>query len=239
VLEKPVVDRVARAVEQRRFGLLQQVRLPPVVRDLAAVVLMDYALYAWHVLTHRVPALWRFHVVHHADLDMDTTTAIRFHFAEMAVSVPYRAAQVGLLGVGPRALSMWQTFLFVSILFHHSNLRLPLWLERPLSAFIVTPRMHTVHHSIVEDEVDSNWSSGFTVWDWLHGTLRRDIREHEVDIGVAAFRRERDVTLPKLVEMPFVEQPPTHLLPDGTRPERTSATGGDLWRDRTRAASRT
>src|SRR5215208_1822575 len=103
---------------------------------------MDYTLYLWHMLTHRVPALWRFHQVHHCDLDMDASTALRFHFAEMAISVPYRAAQVAVLGVAPRPLSIWQTFLFVSILFHHSNLRLPLWLERRLSWMIVTPRMH-------------------------------------------------------------------------------------------------
>jgi sterol desaturase/sphingolipid hydroxylase (fatty acid hydroxylase superfamily) len=77
-----------------------------------AAALMDYTLYLWHVLTHRVPFLWRFHAVHHADLDLSATTALRFHFAEMAVSVPYRAAQVALLGVGPRARSVWQTFLY-------------------------------------------------------------------------------------------------------------------------------
>lgn len=117
-LERPVVDPLAREVERHRWGLLKQLKLPPLIETALAILLMDYTLYLWHMLTHRVPALWRFHQVHHCDLDMDASTALRFHFAEMAISVPYRAAQVAVLGVAPRPLSIWQTFLFVSILFH-------------------------------------------------------------------------------------------------------------------------
>ena len=108
----------------------------------APVIMMDYTLYCWHVLIHRVPALWRFHAVHHVDLDMDASTALRFHFGEMAMSVPYRAAQVAMIGVSPRALSIWQALLFLSVMFHHSNVRLPRSFERWLVRFIVTPRMH-------------------------------------------------------------------------------------------------
>ena len=223
-LEKPVVDPLSRMVQRKRWGLLKQLRLRPWAETALAVLLMDYTLYLWHVLTHRVPALWRIHVVHHADLDMDASTALRFHFAEMAVSVPYRAAQVALLGVAPRPLSIWQTFLFACILFHHSNLRLPLRLERRLVRVVVTPRMHGIHHSIVEEEVDSNWSSGLTIWDRLHGTLRLDVPQNEIEIGVAAYRDPEQVTLLKLVEMPFVAQPPTLLLPNGEKPVRRRST---------------
>ena len=223
-LEKPVVDPLSRMVQRKRWGLLKQLRLRPWAETALAVLLMDYTLYLWHVLTHRVPALWRIHVVHHADLDMDASTALRFHFAEMAVSVPYRAAQVALLGVAPRPLSIWQTFLFACILFHHSNLRLPLRLERRLVRVVVTPRMHGIHHSIVEEEVDSNWSSGLTIWDRLHGTLRLDVPQSEIEIGVAAYRDPEQVTLLKLVEMPFVAQPPTLLLPNGEKPVRRRST---------------
>ncbi|MFC1457954.1 sterol desaturase family protein [Microvirga arabica] len=232
LLENPVVDPLSRMVEERRWGLLKRVDLPPLAETLLAVVLMDYTLYLWHVLTHRVPFLWRFHVVHHCDLDMDASTAIRFHFAEMAVSVPYRAAQVALLGVAPRPLSIWQTFVFVSIMFHHSNVRLPLWLERRLASLVVTPRMHGIHHSIVDEEMNSNWSSGLTVWDWLHGTLRLDVPQDEIDLGVPAYRDPDEVTLRRLVEMPFVDQPPTLLLPNGEKPRRPRSadniTGGPL-----------
>jgi sterol desaturase/sphingolipid hydroxylase (fatty acid hydroxylase superfamily) len=220
VLEKPVVDPLSRMVARRRWGLLKRVDLPPWAETVLAVALMDYTLYLWHVLAHRTPALWRFHIVHHCDLDMDASTALRFHAGEMALSVPYRAAQVALIGVAPRPLSIWQTFLFVSILFHHSNLRLPTWLERRAAWLIVTPRMHGIHHSIIEEETSSNWSSGFTVWDWLHGTLRLDVPQHEIEIGVPAYRDPEEVTLPKLIEMPFEDQPPTWVLPNGEKPTR-------------------
>jgi sterol desaturase/sphingolipid hydroxylase (fatty acid hydroxylase superfamily) len=227
-LEKPVVEPLSRLVEKRRWGLLKRFDLPAPVETAMAIVLMDYTLYVWHVLTHKVPFLWRFHVVHHCDLDLDASTALRFHFTEMALSVPWRAAQVGVLGIAPRPLSIWQTFLFVSILFHHSNLRMPQWLERRLSPFIVTPRMHGIHHSIIEEETNSNWSSGFTIWDRLHRTLRLDIPQHEIEIGVPAYRSPDQVTLPRLVEMPFTEQPPSGLLPSGEKPARHTPSGSDL-----------
>ena len=220
MLEKPVVEPLARVVERRRIGLLQRVPLPRALEIPAAVLLMDYTLYLWHVLVHRVPALWRFHKVHHVDLDMDASTALRFHFGEMALSVPYRAAQVALLGVGPRALSIWQTFLFLSIMFHHSNVRLPPAIERHLVRVIVTPRMHEIHHSIVQEETDSNWSSGFTIWDWLHRSLRLDIPESDIDIGIPAYRTPDEVKLPRLVQMPFEQQRPSWQLPGGERPRR-------------------
>jgi sterol desaturase/sphingolipid hydroxylase (fatty acid hydroxylase superfamily) len=169
VAERPVVSPLAALVECRRWGLLQRVLLPPWVEMPLALVLLDYTLYIWHVLMHRVSWLWRFHVVHHIDLDLDTSTALRFHFGELVLSVGWRAGQVMLLGVSPVALSAWQTALFLSVLFHHANVRLPLWLERWLVRFIVTPRMHGIHHSIVQEETNANWSSGLTLWDWLHG----------------------------------------------------------------------
>jgi sterol desaturase/sphingolipid hydroxylase (fatty acid hydroxylase superfamily) len=222
--EAPVVEPLARLVHRRCVGLLPRLHLPRAVDTFAAVLLLDYTLYLWHVLTHRVSALWRFHVVHHADLDLDATTALRFHFGELALSVPYRAAQIAVIGVSPRALSMWQTALLVSILFHHSNIRLPLSIERWLCRIVVTPRMHGIHHSIVPEETDSNWSSGLAVWDWLHGTGSVNVPQAAIDIGVPAYRDPRQVTLPAIVAMPFVHQPPTNKLPDGTTPTREAAT---------------
>jgi sterol desaturase/sphingolipid hydroxylase (fatty acid hydroxylase superfamily) len=218
VLEKPVVEPLAEAVERRRWGLLKQLALPAWAELPLAVILMDYTLYVWHVLTHRVPWLWRFHLVHHVDLDLSATTALRFHFAEMALSVPWRAGQVLLLGVAPRALSIWQTALLASILFHHSNLRLPLALERRLVRLIVTPRMHGIHHSTVEEETDSNWSSGLTLWDRLHGTLRLDVPQDAIMIGVPAYREPEAVALPKILAMPFGPERDAWELP-GQLPE--------------------
>jgi sterol desaturase/sphingolipid hydroxylase (fatty acid hydroxylase superfamily) len=208
VTEKPLAAALTSLVERRRVGLLKVLRLPLWAEVAAAVVLLDYTLYLWHVLTHRVPFLWRFHLVHHIDLDLDASTALRFHFAELAVSVPWRAAQILLIGVSPLALSVWQTLLLVSILFHHSNVRLPIELERRLNFLVVTPRMHGIHHSTRKGETDSNWSSGLTVWDRLHGTLRLDVPQDAITIGVPAYRDPREVGLVHVLKMPFGEERP-------------------------------
>jgi sterol desaturase/sphingolipid hydroxylase (fatty acid hydroxylase superfamily) len=213
VIEKPVVEPLSALVEQRQWGLLKRMGLPRSIEVPLAVALMDYTLYLWHILTHRVAFLWRFHLVHHVDLDLSASTALRFHFAEMALSVPWRAAQVLLLGVGPRALSLWQTATLAEILFHHSNLRLPLAVERRLVRFIVTPRMHGIHHSTVREETNSNWSSGLTLWDRLHGTLNLGILHQEITIGVPAYRAPEDVILPKLVALPFGKERPAWQPP--------------------------
>lgn len=222
IAESPVVEPLARALHRRRIGLVPRFGLPRWLETCAAVLLLDYTLYVWHVLTHRVPVLWRFHVAHHADLDLDASTAVRFHSGELALSVPWRAAQVAVIGVSPRALSIWQTGLLVAIIFHHSNVRLPVAFERVLSMVVVTPRMHGIHHSIVPDETDSNWSSGLSIWDWLHGTVRLNVPQDAIEIGVAAFRSPEDVTLPAVLAMPFVGQPATQRLPDGRTPERAA-----------------
>ena len=221
--ERPLVAPLSRRAARRRVGLAywlqRRTGMSDLARDALAVLLMDYTLYAWHVLSHRVPLLYRFHQVHHSDLDLDASTALRFHFGEFVLGAPYRAAQVALIGVSPRALVAWQRLTSLSVLFHHSNVRLPVELERLVALVITTPRLHGIHHSIVRDEQDSNWSSGLTIWDRLHGTYRGNVRQDEIEIGVADHRGPADVTLPRVVAMPFAEAP-TGLLPDGTVPTR-------------------
>lgn len=218
LFENPVIAPLTSLVERRGWGLLRRVRLPEWVEVALGVVLMDYTLYLWHVLTHRVPFLWRFHVAHHVDLDLDASTALRFHFGELAISVVWRAGQVALLGITPLTFSVWQTCLLLSILFHHSNVRLPLELERRLNRLLVTPRMHGIHHSIVEEETNSNWSSGLTVWDWLHGTLRLNVSQDEIVIGVPAYRNASEVGLEEVLALPFGEQRPTWDAPQRLLP---------------------
>jgi sterol desaturase/sphingolipid hydroxylase (fatty acid hydroxylase superfamily) len=204
--EDPLARRLTSLVVRRRLGLLKLLRLPMWLEIVLAVVLLDYTLFVWHVLTHKVPVLWRFHLVHHADLDLDATTALRFHFGELVLSVPWRAGQILAIGVSPLALSIWQTLLLVSILFHHSNLRLPLDTERCLNWLVVTPRMHGIHHSIAREETNSNWSSGLVIWDRLHGTLHLNVPQNEITIGVPEYREPEDVELIKILTMPFGEQ---------------------------------
>ena len=218
--ERPAVERLTALVERRKVGLLKQVALPRPLEVALAVVLLDYTLYVWHVLTHRVPALWRFHLVHHADLDLDASTALRFHFGELGISVAWRAAQVLLIGVSPQSLSAWQNFLFASILFHHSNLRLPVGVERRLNKFIVTPRMHGIHHSTVRGERDANWSSGLTLWDKLHGTLRLNVPQEEITIGVPTYRESAELGLVEILKLPFGAGRPAQPTTDA-RTERS------------------
>ena len=206
LVEGPMVSRLAGVVERRRWGLVQHLPLPKSLRDVLAMLGMDYTMYLWHVLTHKVPVLWRFHLVHHVDLDLDSTTALRFHAVDMLISIPWRAAQVVVLGTSPRALAAWQGFFFASVVFHHSNLRLPAGLERVLAAALTTPRMHGIHHSMVEAETNSNWSSGLSFWDHLHRTYRMDVAQSEIRIGVPAYRDPVDVRLGRSLKLPFRRQ---------------------------------
>ncbi len=223
--EMPVTRRLTKMVEQRRWGLLKRVSLPLWLETTLAVILMDYTFYLWHALNHKVPFLWRFHQPHHVDLGLDASTALRFHFGELSTSVAWRAGQVLSIGMSPLSLSVWQFFMLTEILFQHSNLELPIRLERFLCKFIVTPRMHGIHHSIVKEEQNSNWSSGLTVWDYLHGSLRLNIPQAEVVIGVPAYIDPRDTTLPKILKMPFTRQCPSWRLPNGEMPTRPALPG--------------
>ena len=218
LVERPIVQPLAKIVQRRGWGMLKQIRVPVWLETLLAVALLDYTLFVWHILTHRIPFLWRFHSVHHVDLDMDASTAIRFHFGELAISVIWRAGQILVIGVSPLALSVWQSALFLSILFQHSNLGLPIAIERKLCRLIVTPRLHGIHHSIIAEESNSNWSSGLTIWDWLHGTLKLNIPQEEITIGIAAYREPYEVTLPKIINMPFQEPRDSYQLPGDVRP---------------------
>ncbi len=205
-LEKPIADKLTRLVEKKRFGLLKVIRLPKFAETIFAVILLDYTLYLWHVLTHKLPILWRFHQIHHADLDLTASTAIRFHFGEISISVLFRAGQILLIGVSPKALKIWQTVLFLSVFFHHSNVKLSKNFENKLQKIITTPRLHGIHHSNVESEKNSNWSSGLTVWDFLHGTFRSDVPQNKIKIGAKGFEKETDVKLHKMLIEPFASQ---------------------------------
>lgn len=218
-VESPLIQPLARLVEQRRWGLLGALQLPTWAEAVLALLLMDYTFYVWHVLLHRAPLLWRFHAVHHVDLDLDTSTALRFHFGELFVSVPWRAAQVALIGLSPLTFGIWQVWFALCVMFHHSNLRIPIQWERQVNRVLVTPRMHGVHHSNHPEETNSNWSSGLTIWDWLHGTLRLGVPQEQFEIGVPAFQDRGSVVLPKLLLMPFENQPEYWRFPDGRAPE--------------------
>ena len=206
LLQTPLLIPLSAAVQRQEIGLLQWLDVPRPWSIVVAVLLLDYTLWIWHWANHRVPFLWRFHLAHHVDLDMDASTAFRFHYGEMLLSIPVRAAQIALIGAEPLAVAIWQAILFASILFHHSNTRLPRRFEALLARVIVTPRMHGIHHSAREEETNSNWSSILSVWDLLHRTFRFDVPEERIVIGVPAYQDPRDVTIGRFLTMPFRRQ---------------------------------
>jgi sterol desaturase/sphingolipid hydroxylase (fatty acid hydroxylase superfamily) len=220
VVQTPALRPLWRWMEERHVGLLHQVELPRAVEVVLAVILLDYTLWHWHWLNHRVPFLWRFHLVHHVDRDLDASTALRFHFGEMALSVPYRMLQIAVIGADAWSLGLWQALLLPSILFHHSNVRLPVGFERALVRLIVTPRMHGIHHSAYENETNSNWSSLLSAWDYLHGTVLLGVPQRAIDIGVPAYRDPEEVTLGRVVSLPFRWRDRDWTGPDGERRHR-------------------
>ena len=215
----PIPYFVAIWAHNHGIGLLNWLRFPIGFEAIAGFMLFDYAYYWWHVGTHRIPLLWRFHNVHHTDLDMDVSTAARFHFLEIGFSVVYRIAIVGLTGIAPLAYLFYEMVFELATQFHHSNWRLPRRVEAALNLVIVTPRMHGIHHSIIKDETDSNWSTVFCWWDRLHRSHRMDIAQQEITIGVPAYRDEKELTLGDLWKMPFA---PIRewKLPNGEVPKR-------------------
>jgi sterol desaturase/sphingolipid hydroxylase (fatty acid hydroxylase superfamily) len=134
---------------------------------------------------------------------MDASTALRFHPGELLLSVPWRAAQVRLLGISPLGLALWQTLTLMEILSHHSNVRLPIGLERWLCRVIVTPRMHGIHHSVVRRETNCNWSTIFSWPDYLHGTVRLNVPQSAITIGVAPYQNPSELGLGRFLQLPF------------------------------------
>jgi sterol desaturase/sphingolipid hydroxylase (fatty acid hydroxylase superfamily) len=201
-----VVVRVGGWAERHRAGILRRLPLSGRVRAMAGFLLLDYTLFLWHWLNHRVPSLWRFHLVHHVDRDLDASTGVRFHFGELALTAGVRVVQVLVLGVDRRTLTWWQRCLTVSVLFHHSNVRVPLRLERALGGIVMTPRLHGIHHSERRVDTDSNYASLLVWWDLLHGTRRAHMLQEAVTIGVPAWRDASRLVLPALLAMPFRAQ---------------------------------
>jgi sterol desaturase/sphingolipid hydroxylase (fatty acid hydroxylase superfamily) len=199
----PTVVYLSTWTTAHQFGLVHALDLPPWLQVLAAFLLMDVSFYWWHRLNHTVPLLWRFHKVHHVDPDMDVTTSFRFHAVEVAVSTGFRALQIGLIGPSILALALYQGVFQASTVFHHSNLRLPIRFEGFLNTVLVTPRMHGIHHSQVIDESNANYGVVFRFWDWLHRSLRMDVPQARITIGVAGYGEPEDNRILPLLIMPF------------------------------------
>jgi sterol desaturase/sphingolipid hydroxylase (fatty acid hydroxylase superfamily) len=212
--------------ESNGWGLFNNVQLPGWLAGILAFILLDFAIYLQHVLFHAVPALWRLHMVHHADLDIDVTTGLRFHTIEIVLSLGIKLAVVSLLGAPALAVLAFEIALNATSMFNHSNLRLPGWLDRVLRLLLVTPDMHRVHHSASPRETNSNFGFNLPWWDFLLGTYCAQPHEgHErMTIGLAEYRDERRAeSLLWMLIVPFTAQTGYPLGPRDEAPSNTAS----------------
>lgn len=194
------------AVEQG-WGLLNYYELPFMLAVALSVVAMDFIIYLQHVLVHAVPALWRLHRVHHADLDFDVTTGARFHTLEIILSMLIKFATIIVIGPPVVAVVIFEVVLNGMAMFNHGNVRLPLGLDRVLRLIVVTPDMHRVHHSTEDNETNSNFGFNLSVWDRIFGTYIAQPRggHQNMIIGIHGYRDPKQVSwLPGMLALPFI-----------------------------------
>jgi len=197
---------VAAFASENGWGLLNYYSLPFFLAVLLAVIAMDFIIYLQHVLVHAVPVLWRLHRVHHADLDFDVTTGSRFHTVEIILSMLIKFATIIVLGPPVVAVVIFEVILNGMAMFNHSNVRLPVGIDRTLRKFVVTPDMHRVHHSVEDNETNSNFGFNLSIWDRIFGTYIDQPREgHEnMIIGIHTYRDPKQVCwLPGMLKLPM------------------------------------
>ncbi|RLC30460.1 sterol desaturase family protein [Candidatus Woesebacteria bacterium] len=199
---------MALLAQERGWGLFNNLGIPYLLEVTVAVLVLDFVIYLQHVLFHAVPLLWRFHMVHHADLDLDVTSGVRFHPIEIILSMGIKLAAVGSLGLPALAVFIFEILLNGTSMFNHSNVFIPLKLDRIIRLLIVTPDMHRVHHSVILRETDSNYGFTLSWWDRILGTYRaQPAKGHQwMTIGLSRFLDEKRQTLLWLLALPFLKK---------------------------------
>lgn len=200
--------------EERGWGLFNNIGAPAWVAIVASMLLLDLAIYLQHVMFHAVPGLWRLHRMHHADLDFDATTGLRFHPVEILISMGIKLAVVAALGPPAVAVLLFEVILNATALFNHANINLPRPVDRILRLFVVTPDMHRVHHSVDPRETNSNYGFNLPWWDRLLGTyIPQPAKGHEaMEIGIEQFRTRRDLWLDRMLVQPLRGPASGHAL---------------------------
>ncbi len=193
------------------FGLLRRLSLSEPVTLVAAVVLFDLWMYLWHRANHRIPFLWRFHRMHHSDPALDVSTGVRFHPGELVLSSLARLLVLPLLGMSLWHLAVYEAILLPVILFHHSNVRFPRWVDHGLLALVVTPAMHRVHHSRWQPETDSNYGSIFPWWDRVFSSFRLREDAATIEIGLDEFPEGEWQSVRGMLRTPLAP----HVTPEG------------------------
>jgi len=190
-------------VSANHLGILNTFSLPFWQKVFLSVIFMDLIFYVWHLLNHRVPILWRFHRVHHSDLNMDVSTASRFHIGELALSSGLKIGLIYLIGANVVSVILFETLLGLTAQFQHSSVRVPLGFERIFYLLFVPPSMHRIHHSVIIRERNTNYGTILSIWDRVLGTLLKDVNQEGLVIGLGPYRKFEGLGLLSLLVMPF------------------------------------
>lgn len=215
------------------WGLFNTLDLPLWVEALTAFLILDFAVYLQHVMSHALPAFWRLHRVHHADLDVDLTTGLRFHPLEIIVSMIYKAGVVAAIGADPWVVVAFEAVLNGAAVFSHGNIGMPERMDRTLRWVVCTPDMHRVHHSVIADETNSNFGFFLSIWDRLCGTMRHApaLGHQGVVLGLSEFRDPRRLGLPGILALPFAGRLGSYSFQksrDAAVPDHAAAAGDDV-----------
>jgi sterol desaturase/sphingolipid hydroxylase (fatty acid hydroxylase superfamily) len=199
---------------QRGWGLLNTISMPAWMSVVAGVFILDFVIYLQHVMFHTLPLLWRLHMMHHADLNIDVTTGLRFHPIEIFISMGIKLAAIAAFGPSVLAVLVFEIILNATAMFNHGNVYLPLRFDAFLRLLVVTPDMHRVHHSVTIRETNSNFGFNFPWWDRLFGTYRpQPVAGHTgMTIGLAQFRDAKWQNLFRMLILPFVGDPGQYAI---------------------------
>ncbi len=206
---------LAMFAQQQHWGLLNYYQLPTVLGVAVTIVVLDLVIYLQHVMVHAIPLLWRLHRVHHADPDFDVTTGVRVHPLELILSMLVKYTAIIVLGPPVLAVILFEILLNAMAMFNHGNVKIPATLDRIMRLFVVTPDMHRVHHSIDDDETNSNFGFNLSCWDRLFGTYRRQPRagQRQMKFGIRHFDTPRQVSrLQGMLILPFLGRPTDYTL---------------------------
>ena len=212
---------VALVAESKGWGLFHVMALPAWAAVVLGVILLDLAIYLQHVLVHAVPALWRLHRMHHADLEFDVTTGARFHPFEILLSMVLKLMVITALGVPAVAVLVFEVLLNATAMFNHSNVRIPTRFDRVLRLIVVTPDMHRIHHSVVPKETNSNFGFNLPWWDRLFGTYRAEPSAGQMGmtIGLDQFRDPAEQRLDRMLTQPFRDSSDSYSMGRGKAAE--------------------
>ncbi|MGA1791688.1 MAG: sterol desaturase family protein, partial [bacterium] len=197
------IFRTSEYVMHHQSGILHLLNLSYWAKLLIVAAFFDFVLYVWHFLNHKMPLLWRFHRVHHSDLNLDVSSASRFHIGELGISAMIKIGFIFFLGADMFMVLIFESAVVLFTQFHHSSLKVPGWFESIYWTLFVPPSMHRIHHSVVIKERDSNYGAIFSFWDRIFGTLRRDEDQEKIRIGMGAYQRPETLNFVRLLWMPF------------------------------------